>query len=173
MVQHAAMFCLEDLKLQLNMLSLGHLSPSIITPKFLKSLLISIATQLPPALSLPLAPVPHQWQYYKFLTCTTMLHENQILVIISVPLLDRNGQFEIFQVHNFLVCRRNYSDETSKQERTMLAKYQIESQMLAINAVLVIFCWTRLKMLNVCILLRSFVNIKVLFFLLIYVNYVL
>ena len=44
----------EHVQLQLNMLSLGHLSPSVITPrKFKKGLLLEIENHLPEYLKLP------------------------------------------------------------------------------------------------------------------------
>ena len=47
---------LDHIQLQLNMLSLGHLSPSVITPRGLKKLLTEIKGHLPEFLSLPYDP---------------------------------------------------------------------------------------------------------------------
>lgn len=50
--------------MQLNMLTLGHLSPSVISPKNLRSLLIGIASKLPPGILLPSDPTTELWNYY-------------------------------------------------------------------------------------------------------------
>jgi uncharacterized coiled-coil protein SlyX len=47
-----ARFYIEHLQMQLNMLTLGHLSPSVISTKNLRSLLIGIAYKLPPGILL-------------------------------------------------------------------------------------------------------------------------
>ena len=52
-----ANFYLENLRLELNMLSLNHLSPSFITPENLKQLLLEVKTKLPYSLKLPEDPV--------------------------------------------------------------------------------------------------------------------
>ena len=57
---------IEHLQMQLNMLTLGHLSPSVISPKNLRSLLIGIASKLPPVILLPSDPTTELWNYCKF-----------------------------------------------------------------------------------------------------------
>lgn len=47
-----ARFYIEHLQMQLNKLTLGHLSPSVISTKNLRSLLIGIAYKLPPGILL-------------------------------------------------------------------------------------------------------------------------
>ena len=48
---------MEHLSSQLDMLSLGHVSPSIITPKHLKKLLLEMQSKLPYHLTLPEDPI--------------------------------------------------------------------------------------------------------------------
>ena len=61
-------FYLENLRLELNMLSLNHLSPSTITPKNLRKLLLDIKTRLPSSLKLPEDPMANIWYFYQTLT---------------------------------------------------------------------------------------------------------
>ena len=91
---------MEHLQLQLNMLSLGHLSPSVITPKSLKNLLIEMRSKLPHHLTLPDDPERQLWKYYQSLTCTTILDKGMFLVVVNLPLIDRDHKFEIYQVIN-------------------------------------------------------------------------
>ena len=91
---------MEHLSAQLDMLSLGHVSPSIITPKNLKKLLLEMQSKLPFHLTLPEDPGKDLWKYYQTLTCTTILDEDKFLIIVSIPLLDRETTFETYKVFN-------------------------------------------------------------------------
>ena len=51
-----AIFYMEHLQLQLNMLSHGHLSPSVISPRDLRKMLTEVRAHLPPFLKLPNDP---------------------------------------------------------------------------------------------------------------------
>ena len=55
---------LDHIQLQLNMLPLGHLSLSVITPRGLKKLLTEIKGHLPEFLSLPYDPSGRIWKFY-------------------------------------------------------------------------------------------------------------
>ena len=50
------MTLLEHVRAQLDSLSLGHLSPSIMTPNYLREILTKIQTELPHHLRLPVDP---------------------------------------------------------------------------------------------------------------------
>ncbi|XP_069106680.1 LOW QUALITY PROTEIN: uncharacterized protein [Argopecten irradians] len=132
LMSQRAMFYLENLQLQINMLSLGHLSPSIVSPDNLLKLLSGIEQHLPYAVRLPHDPEKHLWDYYRYLTCTTVLVDEQILVVISIPLLDVNGRFDIYKVHSLPVPR--VSPNISSNSIGMTAQYQIESKYIAVNA---------------------------------------
>ena len=88
---------LGNLRLELNMLSLNHLSPSLITPKDLKRLLTQIKAKLPPTLKLPEDHRSNIWYYYHTLTCTTILEDDRIVVVMSIPLLDFTGQYNVIK----------------------------------------------------------------------------
>lgn len=125
-----AMFYAEHIKSQLNMLSLGHLSPSTITPGNLKVLLNEIKDNLPKYLELTEDPNKNLWFFYRFLTCTTVLHDSQILVIISVPLLDSNNKFEVYKAYNLPTpMHKNRTKLLS-----MVAKYDLDVEYFAVNA---------------------------------------
>ena len=53
---------LEHVRAQLDMLSLGHLSPSIVTPGHLRDLLLRVQTELPHHLRLPVDPTEGLWK---------------------------------------------------------------------------------------------------------------
>lgn len=127
-----AMFYLENLRLELNMLSLDHLSPSTITPGSLKSLLIQIKTKLPSTLKLPEDPEADIWYFYRTLTCTTVLENDKILILINIPLLDYNGEFDVYKVYSIPVpLHQNFSRNSGLPD--MVAKYSVEYSGLLMN----------------------------------------
>ena len=132
MITNGRMY-LAHLSSQLDMLSLGHVSPSIITPENLKKLLLEMQTKLPYHLTLPEDPTENLWKYYQSLSCTTILNEDRFLVIVSVPLLDRETTFEIYKVFNTPLPYYNQSIPTELQP-DIVAQYRLETSALAINA---------------------------------------
>lgn len=121
---------MQHIELQLNMLSLGHLSPSLISPKDLRELLTEIETKLPRVMSLPANPRKDLWLLYSTLTCTTVLHNDSIVVVLNIPLLDYERQFELYIAHNLDIPLLNHTDIVDYK---FMAKYQLESRYLAIN----------------------------------------
>ena len=77
---------IEHLQLQLSMLLLGHLPPSVITAQSLKRLLLEMKSKLPHHLILPNDPDRQLWKYDQSLACITILDRGIFLVIVSVAL---------------------------------------------------------------------------------------
>ena len=98
---------LGQLQLKLNMLSMGHLSPRVIDLNNLRILLSDIKSKLPPHLRLPKDEKRDIWQYYQFLTCSTVLEKDRMLVILNVHLMDLTGKFDIYKIHNLPVPVHN------------------------------------------------------------------
>ena len=122
-----ALFALNHLSLQLNMLSLGHLSPSLVTPDNLRSILKKIQVNLPPTLALPKHIDTQLWEFYKFLTCSTIFDKDRILIVVSIPLIDQSELYEIFRPHNLPVPMR------IDQDKDVVAQYELEATAIAIN----------------------------------------
>lgn len=85
------------------MLPLGHLSPSIVTPKHLRDQLLKIQAKIPHQLRLPSAAAVGLWQYKGSLGCVILMDGDNLLVLVSLPLLDRKSTFEVFTVINLLI----------------------------------------------------------------------
>ena len=124
-----ALIYVEHLQLQLNMLSIGKLSPGIISPLKLRDLLIDIQIRIAAPLRLPGDPKTDLWHFYKMLTCTTIVEEDKILVVVPVSLLDSNDDFEVYRVHN-LPIPFNASDGVMSGS---VASYQLEAEAIAVN----------------------------------------
>ena len=84
-----AFIYIENLRTELNMLSLSHLSPSTISPKNLRALLLDVKDKLPVSMQLPADPESNIWYFYNTLTCTAYLDGHKILIVLTIPLLDR------------------------------------------------------------------------------------
>ena len=91
---------LEYVRAQLDMLSQGHLSPSVVTSDHLRELLLRIQTELPQHYRLPVDPVRELSRYYCALAGVTILEDSKLLAYVSVPLLERGSMYEIYEVIN-------------------------------------------------------------------------
>ena len=122
---------LENLRLELNMLSLDHLSPSLIIPENLKQLLLEVQTKLPYSLKLPEDPVNNIWYFYRTLICKTVLDSDKLLVIINPPFLDQNGEYEVFRIQ---ALQLPWVQASSIQKLpNMVATYDVQYTGLLIN----------------------------------------
>ena len=95
MIQNAMLY-LEHLKTQLNFLTLGRLLPSTLSPSNLRSLLLEVKSHLPTSLALTGHPKSDLWLFYQRLQISALLYENEIVVIIQIPLLEVNNQFDVY-----------------------------------------------------------------------------
>ena len=130
-------FYLEELQVQLNMLSMGKIAPITIKPEELRHTLLAIQNKLPENLRLPFNPKANIWNYYRTLTSSVIFDDNKILVVINVPLVDRGTQFEVFTVHNMpipnVLIQPKEVSELSLKKRHLVANYDLEAKALAIN----------------------------------------
>ena len=117
---------LRTFQIQLNRLSLGRLSPIVIKPHTLVKILKSIKNKLSPPLTLVREPEVNLWYFYKTLKVATIIHDQKLIVVIDIPLVNTNSKLELFQIHNLPFPGQ-------KEFRGATAKYDIESTGLAIN----------------------------------------
>lgn len=92
--------------------------------------MLYIEIKLPRTLSLPADPKQELWLLYRSLTCTAALHNDSIVVVLNIPLLDNEKQFELYQAHDFYIPLLNHSSINDFQ---YMAKYQLESRFVAID----------------------------------------
>ena len=95
-----AVFYLESLKSELNMLSMQHLSTNTISPKDLKELLIEVESKLPNNFELPRNPRKDIWYFYKTLTSITYLEDNEIRIVLKIPLINTKEEYEVYRIYN-------------------------------------------------------------------------
>ena len=130
-------FYLEEIQVQLNMLSLGKLAPITVKPDKLKHILFDIQDKLPEPLRLPMNPKSNIWEYYRMLTCSVVFDSDKIFIIVSIPLIDRRNQFEVYSVHNLPIPNTAFSPSTlpegSLKKKHLVANYYLEAKAIAIN----------------------------------------
>ena len=121
-----AIFYLDSLKSELNMLSMQHLSTSTISPRNLKELLIKIETKLPNNFELPRNPRKEIWFFYKTLNCITYLKNNEIRVILKIPLMNTKQRYKVYKIYNLPLPLSTKHDK-------ILLKYDLETEMLMVS----------------------------------------
>ena len=129
--QNAVLY-LENLRAELNMLSLNHLSPSTITPNNLRGLLLEISDKLPTSMRLAADPILDIWYFYNTLTCTAYLDGYKILIVLSIPLVDRRESFDVYKIHNLPLSIHN-STPAENTNVNMVAKYNLETEAFMVN----------------------------------------
>ena len=116
----------QTIQLQLDMLSLGHLSPAVISPSNLRRLLLEVRGQLDRNFQFPFDPDTDLWTFYRTLTCTTLVHSDQLVVVLSIPLLDTLGAFDVYKVYNIPLPR-------NVPNNNLQARYDLEAPALLID----------------------------------------
>ena len=119
-----AVFYLQSLTTELNMLSMHHLSTDTISPHNLKKLLIEIESKLPNNVESPRNPSKDIWYYYKTLACMTYLQSKKIRIILKIPLINTKELYEVFKVHNLPLP----SDSINSNQTDVLLKYKLEAE---------------------------------------------
>ena len=128
MTQDAIVY-LENLRSELNMLSMHHLSTNTISPKDLRKLLIEVESKLPNNFELPRNPRKDIWYFYKTLTCITYLEDNEIRIVLKIPLINTREEYEVYKIHNLpLPIHRVVPNQTD-----ILLKYSLESEMILVS----------------------------------------
>ena len=127
-----------NFKMQIDFLVQGRLNPTVIPSSKLRNILLTIEKKLPNSMYLPANPNKALLDYYKFLTCTSTVVNDKIVIIIRVPLLDVNGRFEIYKVVNlpmpFIKPTIEPPTTPAKTEGTSLsAIYTLEANAIAIS----------------------------------------
>ena len=118
------------LQIQLNSLSLQKLSPNLIDPIRLKHVLLQISTLFPKNIGLPADVNNDLWNYYKYITCSTLMDRSQILIVTEIPLIDYNQRFELYQAQ---ALPSPFIGNATIKGADLIAYYKLENEFFAIN----------------------------------------
>ena len=112
-----------------HLLSMHHLSTNTISQKDLKELLTEVESKFPNNFELPRSPRKDIWCFYKTLTCITYLEDNEIRIVLKIPLINTREEYEVYKIHNLLLpMHRVHPNQTD-----VLLKYSLETEMLMIS----------------------------------------
>ena len=95
----------------------------MISPEQLQDILYDIQKHIPEYLSLPQDPKTI-WYYYLSLTTVTIIKRKKLLTLVSLPLIDTNSQYVLYQIFNLPV---------PYNLTRMTAQYELETNHLAVN----------------------------------------
>ena len=105
-----------------------HLSTNTISPKKLENFLLEVVPKLPNNLELPRYPSNDIWYFYKTLTCITYLEDNEIRIVLKIPLMNKKKKYiyEVYKVHNLPMPLHHVSADSNN----FLIEYNLETEML-------------------------------------------
>ena len=120
----------EDLdKIHEYMMSLTthKVSPNLIPPTDLRDILDDINRKLiaNPRLSLPIHENADIWTYYQFLKIDAFVHRDMLIVVLILPLIDKDLEFDLFKAHSLPLLH---------PELKKVFKYEIGNPYIAVRS---------------------------------------
>ena len=120
----------EDLtKIHEYMMSLTthKVSPNLIPPTDLRNILNDISKKLitNPKLSLPIHEDADIWSYYQFLKIDAFVHNDMLIVVLVLPLIDKDLEFDLYRAHSLPLLH---------PELKKVFTYKIDSPYIAIRS---------------------------------------
>ena len=100
------------------------LTPNINDPTHLRQELIKIQGKLIPTLASPEDPYTNIWHHYKFLTVAPMIHDNKLVLMINIPLVDLDSSMTLYKIHNLPIFEPRIKKSL---------EYQIEGYNIAVT----------------------------------------
>ena len=126
MSQHAMTY-LNNLKIELNSLSVNQLSIHTISPLELKTILLNIQAKSPDNFKLPVNPENNIWHFYKVVSCLAYLQDNEISIMMKIPLINTKQQYRIYKIYNLPM------PVYTTNQGVFTVQYQLESNNLMIS----------------------------------------
>ena len=108
----------------MTMFSSGELNPNLISPEMLIKELVNIQKQLPPSIKLPEDPTQNIWHYYNFLSVSHTTHDDKILILIKLPLIDHDSSLDLYRIYNLPIFNPSLN-------KALI--YQLEANTLAVS----------------------------------------
>ena len=105
----------------INAATTGILSPHVLPVEDLRKMLLHIEEALPLTMHLPVSS-EDTLHFCRYLCTNILIADEQVLLLINVPIQDHAQQLEIYEVFNLVIPHRNFS-----------AHYNINSKYLDIT----------------------------------------
>ena len=77
-------------------------TPNLIPPTDLKAILMDVQEKFKsnPKLALPKTEATNIWSYYQFLKIDAFVHRDVLIVLLVLPLIDQDLQFDLYKAHS-------------------------------------------------------------------------
>ena len=95
---------------------------------------------------LPRNPHIDIWYFYKTLTCITYLEDDQIRVILKLPLMNTKDKYEVYKIYNLPLP----INHIPMRQTYPLTKYKLEFEMLLVSKDKAKFSFLTETMYHVC-----------------------
>ena len=115
-----------ETNLIIDSLSVGHLTPSIISPSYLRRILLDIRPKLSAGFQFLQDPSTNIWYFYEHATCSSMFHNSLLIITFKIPLVETKQYFEVYKIHNLPFPNKNSS-------QPLVAVLDIKESALAIS----------------------------------------
>ena len=108
----------------MTMFSSGELNRNLISPEMLIKELVNIQKQLPPSIKLPKDPTQNIWHFYKFLSVSHTTHDNKIIILTELPLIDNDPPLDLYRIYNLAIFNPSINKALT---------YQLEANTLTVS----------------------------------------
>ena len=103
----------------------GRITPTIVNPEDIVSVLDEIIKKIPVNLQLSFENDFNIWHVYKYSVTTLILHEHEIHLVIRIPLADRDTLVSLIRAYDIPVpLSRNATDNTNRE---IFAQYDLQN----------------------------------------------
>lgn len=106
---------------------------------------MNIQKHLPTESRLSFSHEKQLWSFYNVLHCTTLLEYDRLVIVLSIPLLDRGKTFELYKMHTLPIPNQN------NNQTNLLAKYETRGNAIAVNDIRTTFAILNNNELEQCI----------------------
>ena len=125
--------CSQILQLHdvLRVVTNGQITPSVVSPNEIKSVMNEIAQKIPVDLQLGFESDFDIWHVYKYLVTTLILHDNEMHLIVKIPLTDRDISISLVRVYDIPVPLPE--NATTNPKVGIFAQYDLSTTYMAIS----------------------------------------
>ena len=127
-ILHSQILQLHDV---LRVVTNGQITPSVVSPNEIKSVMNEIAQKIPIDLQLGFESDFDIWHIYKYSITTLILHGDEMYLIMKIPLTDRYISISLVRVYDILVPLPENASTNPKVG--IFAQYDLRATYMAIS----------------------------------------
>ena len=114
-----------------NVMIQGRITPTLVNPEDIMSVLDEIIKKIPVNLQLSFENNFNIWHVYKYSATTLILHEHEIHLVIKIPLADRDIPVSLIRAYDIPVPLSGNATDSTK--RTIFTQYDLQTNYMAIS----------------------------------------